>query len=221
MVPVKSILFVPAIVLFFLLISVPTQAVDHNFGLKLGYNFFQGDDGWEDNGLLGEDSSYYNGRNYGLEWDMYASKVFGIRLTLEYMRQNRAFDYHDNGQAGNYYPDYQRTLIMIPFTVSAKVKIPTPVVAPYFYGGFGFYYWGVYEGDDSFSWYDDEDDLRLIQENDGFGFQIGTGMEFSFSEKVAFLLEAEFRAVELDSPEYRGEDINASSFLLTTGIMLR
>ncbi|MBN2384703.1 outer membrane beta-barrel protein [bacterium] len=217
-------LIVFCLVLPLLVMPGKSEATDTSFAFKIGYNMFRSDDGWDDVGYLGDDASYFNGRNYSLELDLYPVRYFGLRFTLEYFRQNRRLD---NGYGDPYNQDYYndyRTLTIIPLTVSAKVRVPAPFVSPYFFAGFGFCYWGLFEGDEESHWYSDEedDDLRLIQENDGVTFQAGTGLEFKLTPHVAFMLEGEYRSLIIDFNRYNDDiELNASSVLLTTGILIR
>ncbi|MFC1853857.1 hypothetical protein ACFL27_27040 [candidate division CSSED10-310 bacterium] len=80
-------------VLLTLCFSNPALALDNAFALKIGYQFFQSDEGWQEPDLLGDDSSYFNGRNYSLEWDVLPLDVFGLRFTLDYFRQDRIIEY--------------------------------------------------------------------------------------------------------------------------------
>lgn len=205
-----------------LVISTRAEAVDHQFALKVGHMSFIGEDGWENGGVLGDDSSEFNGRNWALEWDILTSRYFGLRFTLEYFHHNR---YMDTGSDSYYDRDENRSLVLVPLTVSAKWKIPTPVVAPYFYIGLGMYSWGIYQDYSNSSWFwydDDDDDLRKILDGDSLGFQMGTGLECTLGPGIALLMEIEYRALELEMPRrYNDEDINASSFLFSLGLLFR
>ena len=142
------------------LMVLPCDALELHFGGKVGYMFFQSDEGWEEQGLLGDDSSYFDGRNYSLELDLFPVSFVGLRFTLEYFRQERIFEdyYNDYSDYDEYRTDQHVSLRIVPFTVSAKVRVPSPIISPYFFAGYGFYYWGIFEDEDK-----DDDSWFLIE----------------------------------------------------------
>jgi len=217
----KKLALCVAIMSFIVVLPIgQVEALDHAFAFRIGYQMFRSDEGWLEYGYLGDNSSLFNGRNYSLEWDMYPVDYFGLRFTMEYFQQNRRLEATNFGgnDSGQY--DYERTLTIMPLTVAAKLRAPTPHVSPYVFAGFGFCYWGVYKSYGDRHWYSDDEDLDLMDEHDGMTFLTGVGIDFKLTRRVSFNIEGEFRSLNIEY--YRSglnEDLDASAVILTTAIM--